>query len=697
MKKLILFFAMLLLASMLTAQTKAAFIRAGDQALKKHDFFTAMNHYKEALEFPGTKIAINYQYAEAARQFFAYDLAIDQYKQVLSSEKAAQYPLAAYWLGHTYQQTGAYEKAITLLTNFISNTKNVLFKNKAIAAQEACQWALEVMAVPHHIDITHLDKKINTPYSEFGPLRRGDTLYYSSYRYKPRTDNNDPPRKITKVLTQQGTAKGRPLSRKFNETDKLTAHSSLTPDGRRIYYTICEYVKDLDIRCDIFYRDLDSRKRWGKAKKLPASVNQPGTTSTHPSIGKDPITGKEVLYFVSNRSGGKGGLDVYQVEIKGDRFEAVESLTTINTPEDDITPFYFSKSNTLYFSSKGYRGLGGFDIYQAQAGTSGWEIPAHTGYPLNSSYNDVYFSLNADSTQAYISSNRPGSFFLEKENKACCNDIYEVKILPPPPPTPKEEVVIDTIVTIPPVAVVPPTPPVEKPELPISIVDTTTIVTIPPTVPTPPVVIPPVVVQKPPTPVTPEAAVPTPTTITKLENLLPLPLYFHNDEPNPRSWTTTTTKNYTTTYERYKGLRNIYLQEVSPSEQSAVHLFFEEGVEQGYQQLIVFTDGLLILLKKGKKIRVKLSGYTSPRALSDYNLALGQRRTSSVLNFFNQYQNGILQNYLANGQLFFQEISYGEKTAPSSISDQLTDPKNSVFAPAAARERRVEIWHIMVE
>jgi len=686
MKKLLLLLSIIFLTSILTAQTKAAYIRAGNQALEKKDFYSAMDHYREALEFAGAKIAIHYQYAEAARQFYAYELAIDQYKQVLVDKKANEYPLAAYWLAYTYQQTGNYEKAIGLFNNFISNTNNVLFKNKAIAGKEASQWAMEVVSAPHQLEITHLDKKINTPYSEFGALRRGDTLYYSSYRYNPQEDSNNPPRKITKILTQKGTARGRPLARKFNEKNKLTAHNSLTPDGQRIYYTICEYAKGLDIRCDIYYRDMDSRKRWGAAKKLAAPVNLPGTTSTHPAIGHDPLTGKEVLYFVSNRTGGKGGLDIYQIEIKGAQLGELKNLVNINTIEDDITPFYYDSSNTLFFSSEGYRGLGGFDIYQTQMSNTNWKTPTHTGFPLNSSYNDVYFSLNADSTKAYISSNRIGSFFLEKENKACCNDIYEVKILPP---LPKKEKVKDSIITVPPIVVIPSTPPT-KPEIPITVVDTPAVVIVPPSV-----IVPPVIEKIIPTEVIPDP--PVSTTVTKLESLLPLPLYYHNDEPDPRSWSTTTDKNYEMMYNKYIALRNTYLQEAPQDEETAVHLFFDESVEQGYRQLGVFTEGLISILKAGKKVRIQLSGYTSPRALSDYNLALGKRRTSAVLNYFHQYKYGILKDYIANSQLIFQEISFGEKNAPSSVSDQLNDPKNSVYAPAAARERRVEILNILVK
>ena len=111
-----------------------------------------------------------------------------------------------------------------------------------------------------------------------------------------------------------------------------------------------------------------------------------------------------------------------------------------------LPPFYHAASQTLYFSTDGRPNLVGFDIYSiAFDGDKEWGKPTHAGYPLNSSYNDIYFSLTKDSTIAYFSSNREGSFYLDKENKSCCNDIYKAifnnRI--PDEPTPDSTSIVD--------------------------------------------------------------------------------------------------------------------------------------------------------------------------------------------------------------------------------------------------------------
>ena len=116
MKKIFLFIVLnLFLIDVTSAQTKAAFIRAGEEAMTKHDYFSAMNYFEEALSFPGSETAIRYQYGEAARQFFAYDLAVQQYQLVLNDKKADRFPLTKFWLSTAYQSLGQYQKAINCL------------------------------------------------------------------------------------------------------------------------------------------------------------------------------------------------------------------------------------------------------------------------------------------------------------------------------------------------------------------------------------------------------------------------------------------------------------------------------------------------------------------------------------------------------------------------------------------------------
>ena len=114
-----------------------------------------------------------------------------------------------------------------------------------------------------------------------------------------------------------------------------------------------------------------------------------------------------------------------------DKYGAVMNLGSVNTADNDITPSFHNASQVLYFSSEGYLSLGGYDVYRSNLDDGVFGKPEHLGYPMNSSYDDVYYSLSDDTNTAHFSSNRMGSLYLEESEEACCAhcfDIYMVDI-----------------------------------------------------------------------------------------------------------------------------------------------------------------------------------------------------------------------------------------------------------------------------
>lgn len=654
MARLFIRFTMsLLLASTLTAasgQSFKAYLKAAEEALEKKDYNAALQHYAAALEFQPGHAGIQFQYAEMARQFYAYELAAEYYEKVLKSKEAERFPMASYRMGQVKKNLGHYDEAKAYFQAYLSGSgKQEPFASQAKEEMQASGWVKELAAEPARIKVENLGRKVNTDYSEFAPYQKGDTLLYSSFRYDKEPDDYRPERKITKVLYQRGSSRGRPLRRGFNDDNLHTAHTAYSLDGNRIYFTRCDYVNATEIRCAIYYRRKDDRGRWqSRAVKLPAAINMPDFTATQPSIGYDSTLQSEVLFFVSDRPGGPGGLNLWKAEVAegDDAFAAPALLEELCTAFDDITPFFHTPSQTLYFSSDGHPGLGGFDVFRSRRGQA-WEAPQNLGAPINSGYNDIYYFLEENGESGYLSSNRPGSFYLDEGNKACCNDIYRFELLPEEPPA-------DTL----PVATLPPA----QPDLPPS-----------------------------------EPEIPT-----RLEDFLPLALYFDNDEPDRRTRRTSTKKTYGETYEAYAARRPEYLEafaeplEGERREEAAyaVEEFFEEEARKGYDFLQRFSEILLRRLQSGEQIEIFLKGYTSPRAKSDYNLALSKRRISSVRNHFQTYREGVFQPYLENGQLKVTERPFGEAEAAAAVSDALDDLRNSVYHPDAARERRVEIVEV---
>lgn len=194
------------------------------------------------------------------------------------------------------------------------------------------------------------------------------------------------------------------------------------------------------------------------------------------------------------------------------------------------------------------------------------------------------------------------------------------------------------------------------------------------------------------------------SSLEMLNKYLPVTLYFHNDEPNPRSWDTATTINYLASYEQYSGMIDTYRDEYSKGltdgngekAKTDIENFFSEYVEKGVNDLELFTELLLRELEKGEKIELTVKGYASPLAKTDYNVNLTLRRISSLENYLRETPDGVFIPYLDDkasngGRLDFVRIPFGEYNADTAVSDNLQDQRNSVYSRKAALERKIEI------
>ena len=189
--------------------------------------------------------------------------------------------------------------------------------------------------------------------------------------------------------------------------------------------------------------------------------------------------------------------------------------------------------------------------------------------------------------------------------------------------------------------------------------------------------------------------------ITSLREKLPVRLYFHNDEPEPRSWDTLTAQTYEQTYRTYKALVPDYHKAWGDNTQgiSAIDGFFRTEVDGGFNQLNEFIVLLKQAMDEGQRIKLVVRGFASPLAKSDYNVNLSLRRIQSMINYLRAVEGGAFKPYLegtaANGgRLTIEKAPYGENRAVEGVSDVLEDLRNSVYSVNASLERRIEIEQV---
>ncbi|MEO1437901.1 MAG: hypothetical protein AAFV80_20335, partial [Bacteroidota bacterium] len=430
-----------------------------------------------------------------------------------------------------------------------------------------------------------------------------------------------------------------------------------------LIFTQCEALNVSSIRCDLFYR-IKANGQWSSPKAVKVPTEFQGYSVSQPKLGMHPDTQELLVFFSSDAPNGKGGYDLWMGNWSGDQLTNIQNLESLNTPQDEFSPAYHEPHQQLWFSSNQAAGFGGYDIYSSQWNNGNWEAPENAGFPINSSYDDLYFYLESDALKAWWTSNRDGTQSIAKD-EACCHDIF-YGLFESPFSVPEGQEPPMDVVDVPPM-------------------DLTTEV-------------------DPPEPFTTEQLIDPPVEITPIEtpedpmvtlaNRIPLPLYFHNDEPDSNSYSLTTRIDYQSTYNFYTSLEAEYITNFgqgNPANTAAIKTFFTEEVIANYEKLENLAKGLRKGLNDGKSYELGIRGYTSPRAPSVYNDNLAQRRIVSVILYFEQFEAGVLKPFIQSGRLKFQEVPFGEREAPTNVVDAYDQRRLSIYSVDASRERRVEI------
>ena len=190
------------------------------------------------------------------------------------------------------------------------------------------------------------------------------------------------------------------------------AHEStavFTSDGQTMYFTRNNNTSEKGkLRSDIvhlkIYRAQLVDGKWETIEDL--SINGEGFSTAHPALSED----EDKLFFVSDRPESLGATDIFVAEIyKDGTLGRAENLgDKVNTKGRESFPFV-TQRNELYFSSDGHFGLGGYDVFYVQLdGTHPSGGLINVGKPINSKMDDVAFSIDTQTHNGFMSSNRPG-------------------------------------------------------------------------------------------------------------------------------------------------------------------------------------------------------------------------------------------------------------------------------------------------
>jgi len=205
--------------------------------------------------------------------------------------------------------------------------------------------------------------------------------------------------------TQNGFDGGSIMDRPFNERFNNGA-AAITADNKHMYFVVCD--NNQVEYCDIWFTEFKSGK-WTVPMNMGSAINSQ-VWDSQPTISYDGKT----LIFSSMRSGGEGGADLWMStrNDKGQWTAPVNLGNVINTKEHELTPFIHSDSQTLYFASKGHRGLGGYDLFYSKKDSAGnWMKPKNLGYPINTEFDESSFFVSLNGKKGFYATDRTGDLF----------------------------------------------------------------------------------------------------------------------------------------------------------------------------------------------------------------------------------------------------------------------------------------------
>lgn len=336
--------------------------------------------------------------------------------------------------GRALKATEKFEEAIVQFEKYISTGTDPIKRELAQSELEGAQFAMQQGVTKEDgesangIKITNI-KKLNSKEAEYGPFLHKDELYYASFGDVKEIISTDGETPMAYAQIYKATkngdnwSKGEPLPTKINREDFQTTHAHISPDGETMYFTR-SLMRGNKVEISTIYYSEKKGNEWAGPNEVVIGFDELDFKAYHPAVGD--LFGKEVLFFVSDMAGGEGGKDIYYATKKGEGvYGEPVPLASINTPGDEVTPFY--RNGALYFSSNGLAGFGGFDIFTTVWDGTKWSKPENMGVGYNTPLDEKSFYLDEAGEKGFLTSNRSGRGFVASSS---CFDIFSMEIPP---------------------------------------------------------------------------------------------------------------------------------------------------------------------------------------------------------------------------------------------------------------------------
>jgi len=354
------------------------------------------------------KLANSYYFRnemEDASKWYGELMALNE---VIDSEYYFRYALALKGI-ENYQESDKWMKKFNEL-------KPDDMRGRAFMSKIDYREAIEEMS---REDIVPKNLEINTELSDFGVTEYNNSIVFTSSRGGGRKYRwNGQPYLDLYIVEKTKTGFGEVREIKGRVNTKFHESSAIfSPNGKYMFFTRnnffnMKYKEDETgiNRLQLYRATLSEDETWDEIHSI--HFNSKDYSVAHPALN---LLGNK-LYFASDMPGTFGQSDIFVVDVNEDgTLGKPENLgPSINTEGQESFPFV-NTDGDLYFSSNGYPGLGGFDVFKSEdldtkvRVSSNRNFPIENiGKPVNSASDDFGYYENLVTKRVYFSSNRKG-------------------------------------------------------------------------------------------------------------------------------------------------------------------------------------------------------------------------------------------------------------------------------------------------
>ena len=257
--------------------------------------------------------------------------------------------------------------------------------------------------------VERLDTNVNSDFSEYNPLLSpdGKTLYFSRKNHPENVGGISDKEDIwySELGADGKWSLAKNIGPQFNNNQPNFVNTvSATPDGKAVVLLLGNKYLDKGKMLAGVSISSNVGGKWSDPKALEIEDDYNYNEKANYFLAN---TRKSLLMSVE-REDTQGSRDLY-VSFEKDDGKWTKPLNlgkSVNSVGEETAPFLASDDKTLYFSSNGFSGYGGSDVFMTKRldeTWTNWSPVENLGPDINTKLDDLFFNIPSTSEYAYYS------------------------------------------------------------------------------------------------------------------------------------------------------------------------------------------------------------------------------------------------------------------------------------------------------